>query len=105
MTATEVLDDLRAATAALHKAADAAINFARASVKETEAKLADDDEWTRLPKSPARCHVSGWGRTTLIRKATDSRTRVAGKVRMKHVGATRFYSAADVRKILNATPA
>jgi hypothetical protein len=98
--AEEILDRLDLAIVELKSAASAAVALAKASVKETEAKLSDGDEWKRLPKSPNRCPVSNWGRTTLLRRATESKDPVRDMVRMKHVGKTRFYSMADVRRIL-----
>ncbi len=79
----EVLD-------ALEKASAAAFSLAR----QLAAARGDDDEWTRLPSPKARCPVSGWSRSTI------NRHTISGKVRRKSIGASVFYSAADVRQLL-----
>lgn len=66
------------------------------------AAFANDDAWTRLPRSPGRCPVSGWSRSTILNYARE------GRVRSKLVRGARFYAAADVAAILSqpqtATP-
>lgn len=84
MTTHAVLDALESAT-------KAAIALAR----ELATARADGDEWTRFPASGSRCAVSGWSRAKI-----DRLTR-AGSVRRKTVGNSVFYSAADVRRMLN----
>lgn len=108
-TASEVLDRLDAAhaTAAsalleLSHATKAASALARELARGTEAKLADDDEWTRLPNASGRCTVSNWSRSTILRKSVSSTQRAPGKIRTKHIGTSRFYSAADVRRLLSS---
>lgn len=104
----EALDTSRAAAAqaaaALDRAAAAAITFARSTVREAEAKLADDDDWRRLPtgKPDSRCPISNWSRSGILRKAiTGQQAPVPGSIRTKHIGKARFYSGADVRRLLN----
>ena len=80
----EVIGDLRRAT-------DAAFLLAERLAKAEAA----GDEWTRMPSPKARCAVSGWSRSTIERRIA------AGEVRGKVVGVSKFYSAADVRRILN----
>jgi hypothetical protein len=83
-----VLDELARAT-------NAALTLARALA----AAQGDEDGWARMPAPPARCTVSGWSRATLQRRITE------GKVRAKLVNGSRFYSQADVRRLLALTPA
>ncbi len=81
---TEVIAGLRSAT--------------RAALDLLEAlgeARADDDEWTRLPAAKGRCPVSNWSRSTILRRVA------AGEVRAKARGGSRFYSLADVRKLLD----
>lgn len=81
MTAELVIAELRRASEAAFKLAENLI-----------AARGDDDEWTRMPAKNSRCHVSGFSRSTIAR-LIDSQT-----IRGKSVGASRFYSAADIRK-------
>jgi hypothetical protein len=82
--AMAVLDRLEAATAA-------AIALAR----QLAAVHSADDEWLRMPaKNSGRCPISRWSRSKLYKLAE------AGQVRTKSVAGARFYSAADVRKLL-----
>jgi DNA-binding transcriptional ArsR family regulator len=85
MNATQVIDQLEAAM-------KAAMSLAR----ELATARGDADEWARFPSGGSRCAVSGWSRAKI-----DRLTR-AGKVRRKSVGQSVFYSAADVRRMLNA---
>lgn len=80
---------------ALEKATAAAFAFLR----RQSGSAGDDDEWTRLPRAAnsrkgdpgTRCPVSGWSRSTIVRNAN---------IRKKSVKGSRFYSLADVRKLL-----
>lgn len=91
------LEELDRATDALHAAAKAVLRLARSNERAAAAKSADPDEWTRLPNGTRRCPVSGWSRSTLIRRAN------AGDIRRKSVRGTTFYAAADVRRIISTT--
>ena len=90
------LEHLDRATDALHAAAKAVLRIARSQERTAAAKSTDPDEWTRLPASPRRCPVSGWSRSTLIRRCNG------GEVRRKTVGGATFYAAADVRRLISA---
>lgn len=92
------LQELERATDALHAAAKAVLRLARSNERAAAAKAADPDEWTRLPFGIRRCPVSGWSRSTLIRRAK------AGDIRRKSVGGASFYAAADVRRLISAYP-
>lgn len=80
-----VIADLRSATSA-----------AFALLERLAKTAAEGDEWTRLPAGKNRCPVSNWSRSTILRKID------AGEVRGKHRGASRFYSLADVRRLLQS---
>ncbi len=86
-TAGEILNDLENATAA-------AFALARAMMVNAEARHADDDEWTRIPASKARCPVTRWSRSTVLRHID------AGNIRGKRVRGARFYSLSDIWKFL-----
>lgn len=77
----------------------AGINAIHARLDRMERALAagtaDDDGWTRLPAPKARCPVSGWSRSTILRQIDR------GAVRSKSVSGCRYYAAADVRRILS----
>jgi hypothetical protein len=101
-TAAELLDELQAALRATQKATEAVLALARSQAKEAEAKAADDDEWTRMPTGKNRCPVSGWSRSTLIRRIHESDPENAPLqvIRGKSVKGSSYYSAADVRRYL-----
>ena len=82
-TAT-VIADLRSATSA-----------AFALLERLTQATASGDEWTRLPSAKGRCPVSNWSRSTILRRIE------AGEVRDKTRGSSRFYSLADVRKLIS----
>jgi hypothetical protein len=70
------------------------------AVGENRAAVsADDDDWRRLRKHPERCPISGWSRSTLCRHA------VAGSVRTRTVRGIRYYSGADVRRLISTSDA
>lgn len=81
MSPEAVLADLRKATEAAFRLAENLI-----------AAQGDDDGWTRLPSPSSRCHITGFSRSKVIRLIE------AGIIRGKKVGASRFYSATDIRK-------
>ena len=93
-TAAELLDELQAAIRATQKATEAVLALARTQAAQAEAKAADDDEWTRMPTGKNRCKVSGWSRSTLIRRIHEK------AIRGKSVLGSAYYSAADVRRYL-----
>ena len=93
------LDRLDRATDELHAAAKAVLRLARSNERAAAAKSADPDEWTRLPNGTRRCPVSGWSRSTLIRREKT------GSIRFKSVQGSTFYAAADVRRIISAPTA
>jgi len=76
--------------AELRRATDAAFKLAENLV----LSRGDADEWTRLPSRNARCPVSGFSRSKIVRMIQ------AGAVRGKSVGASRFYSAGDIRNLI-----
>lgn len=90
-TAAEILLRLEEATAA-------AFALARAIMLNAEASRTDDDEWTRIPAPKAKCPVSKWSRSTILRYISE------GKIRTKRTRGGRFYALADVRKILINSP-
>ena len=63
--------------------------------KSLAAGRANDDGWTRMPATGARCPVSNWSAMTIRRKIA------AGHVRTKIVGGSRFYASADVAALLS----
>lgn len=103
-TAAELLDRHEKALHELHAANLALLALARSQTADAEAKAADDDEWTRMPAGKRRCHVSGWSRSTIIRRIKESNPASAPDriVRGKTVKGTSYYSAADVRRYVNA---
>ena len=94
-SATEVLDRLDRATSELHAASQAAIQLAKATVKAAEARSADDDDWRRMPGRKERAE-GGWSLRKLQMQIA------AGVIRKKSIIGCPYYSAADVRKIINA---
>ena len=90
-TATDILD-------ALERASAAAFALARALLVSAEAARTHDDEWTRLPAPTARCPVSKWSRSTILRYIA------AGTIRTKRTRGGRFYPLADVRALLAGSP-
>jgi hypothetical protein len=88
------LAHLERATEALASATRAALRLAREESSRHQAARGEEDEWTRLPAADRRCPVSGWSRSTLLRRIQ------AGRVRRRTVGGTVFYSAADVRHLI-----
>lgn len=89
MNPEALLSDLKRATDAV---------FALAMSLSTAQ--ATGDEWTRMPsQNGGRCPVSGWSYSSLFRRIK------AGEVRAKHVGRSRYYSASDVRKIIETQTA
>jgi hypothetical protein len=93
-----ILDALERATDALQRTTAAAIALARSQAEDARAKLADDDEWTRLPRVGERCPVSGLSRSTLNRRIFS--TDPAKRIRTKTHGKARYFSNADLRKQL-----
>jgi hypothetical protein len=63
--------------------------------RSASARTADDDGWTRLPRPGARCPVSGWSRSTVLRHIA------AGAVRTKIVGGSRYYALIDISKLID----
>lgn len=104
LTATEILEQHEKAVLELHKANLALLGLVRSQVKESEARFADDDEWTRMPseKLKERCHVSGWSRSTIVRRSKEKDSADKPRVRTKSVKGAAYYSAADVRRYINA---
>lgn len=88
-------DKINEVLAALEKASAAGFALAR----ELAKARGDDDEWSRLPSTKSRCKVSGWSRSTILRHIQSN------AVRTKTRGTSRFYSLADVRKMLAEPPA
>jgi hypothetical protein len=85
MTAIDaVLDQLEAATKA-----------GLALARELAAARREGDEWLRMPAAKGRCQISHMSRSSLNRQI------IAGKVRAKSVRGLKFYSGADVRRLLN----
>lgn len=96
-SATEVLERLDRALVEVHAATQAALVLAKATVKATEARIADDDDWTRMPRRGERC-PEGWSLRSLQREIEKK------NVRKKRIGGFAYYSAADVRKLISTTP-
>jgi hypothetical protein len=96
MDQATALQELERATDALHAASKAVLRLARSNERTAAAKAADPDEWTRLPAGTRRCPVSGWSRSTIIRRANE------GHIRRKTVDGCTFYAAADVRRHISA---
>lgn len=92
---SSALDRAQDAIDALHAASRAVLQLARSQARAAEARAADPDEWARLPATDRRCPVSGWSRSTLIRRGK------AGTIRTKSVDGSAFYSLADVRRLLS----
>lgn len=86
-TGAEILQKLEEATAA-------AFAFARASLVTAEVARTDDDEWTRIPAPKAKCPVSKWSRSTILRYVAEK------KIRSKRTRGGRFYALKDVRELL-----
>lgn len=86
--ATAILDQIAAASDQLSRATQAAADLLRHS-------RAGDDEWLRLPPASARCPISGFSRSHIVRLAK------AGTIRRKSVGSSAFYSGADLRAYLS----
>lgn len=99
MSATEIIDSLDRATAALNLAAKAAIELARSQAKDAAARLGDTDDWTRMPSKGERCRYSEWSRSKLNHLID------AGQVRKKRTAGCAYYSGADVRNLLNGPEA
>ena len=91
-----LLEQSEKAMEALYQYTKGVLALARASLTNATRAAQDDDEWLRMPVSPRRCPVSGWGRTTLQQKMN----RYPNQLRSKLVGGCRFYSGADVRRFL-----
>lgn len=87
MNAAEVIADLERATAA-------AFALARSLAAESDARAADGDDWTRMPKKGERS-AEGMSRSTI------ERLQQSGKVRRKTVGGLSYYSAADARRVIS----
>src|SRR5688572_537259 len=92
---TSELDDLRKTHAEkviweLRRATIAAFDL----VAELTAARADGDEWTRMPRPKERCPVSQFSRSKVERLIAQD------FVRAKTVAGGRYYSLADVRKLL-----
>ena len=79
-----VIDDLEKAT-----------NAALALCKQLAAARGDADEWHRLPSPAKRCSISGFSRSKIVRLIDSN------EIRGKHVGSSRFYAGADVRKLIS----
>jgi len=94
-SAAAVLDRLDRALVEVHAATQAALTLAKATVKATEARIADDDDWTRMPRRGERC-AEGWSLRSLQREITKK------TVRKKRIGGFAYYSASDVRKLIAA---
>ena len=69
--------------------------LARAVEHGATARHEDDDGWTRLPRPKDRCPVSGWSRSTVVKRITE------GRVRAKSIGGARYYAAKDILTLLN----
>lgn len=89
----ELLDRIDRMTAEMQALTKAAVDLAKATVKETEARLADDDDWQRMPPRGGRSE-GGWSLSKLRQQIK------AGVVRKKMVTGFPYYSAADVRKLI-----
>jgi hypothetical protein len=101
-TASDLIDRHEKALQELHAANLALLALARSQAVAAEAKAADDDGWTRMPTGRNRCPVSGWSRSTLIRRIQESDPGNAPLrvIRSKSVKGSAYYSAADVRRYL-----
>jgi len=82
----------------LYRATKAILANTRAQIVNGGARNAGDDEWTRMPISPRRCHISGWSRSTIEAHGK------AGDIRTKLVKGKRYYAGLDIRKYLAASP-
>lgn len=71
-----------------------AICAAMALTRAMLVSQAPDDQWLRMPSTKGRCPISQWSRSKIYRLTKQ------GAVRSKHVGTSAFYSASDVRAIL-----
>ncbi len=68
----------------------------RAVENGATARAEDDDGWTRLPRPSGRCPVSGWSRSTVMKRITE------GLVRAKSIGGARYYAAKDIQQLLKS---
>jgi hypothetical protein len=82
-----VLSDLERATKA-----------AFALLEELTAARSDGDDWTRLPRPGARCSVSHFSRSKVNALIAED------KIRAKTVAGGRYYSLADIRRMLVDAP-
>lgn len=96
--AAEVLDRLQAAAETQHAATLATLQLCRTILTESKARGEDDDDWLRMPSPKARCPLSGWSRTSLVRRIE------AGDVRKKKISGMAYYAGADVRAYLSKQP-
>lgn len=96
MSAAEAIAKLQAATEAVHEASRAVFALAKAQALETERKAGDNDDWKRLV-TKERCPVSGFSRSKIWSECAK------GTIRSKMVSGTRYYSLADVRRLISDT--
>lgn len=94
-SASAVLDRLDRALVEVHAATQAALTLAKVTVKATEARASDDDDWTRMPPRGGRSE-GGWSLSKLREQIK------AGHVRKKAAAGFTYYSAADVRRLISA---
>jgi hypothetical protein len=91
--AIEVMDRLERASAELAEAIRAALSLVKQMVKDMEARIADDDDWRRMPLRKERSE-GGWSLRKLQLEIK------AGRIRKKSVAGFPYYSASDVRKLI-----
>ena len=91
--ALEVMERLERASAEMADAMRAALALVKQMVRDMEARIADDDDWTRMPRRGGRC-AEGWSLRSLPREITKK------TVRKKRIGGFAYYSAADVRRAI-----
>lgn len=86
-SATDILNELE-------RSATATFALARALLVTADASRADDEDWARIPAPKAKCPVSRWSRSTILRHIEDK--HILGK----RVRNARFYSLRSVREFL-----
>lgn len=91
--ALEVMERLERASAEMADAMRAAIALVKQMVRDMEARIADDDDWQRMPPRGGRSE-GGWSLSKLRQQIN------AGRIRKKRVAGFPYYSASDVRKLI-----
>jgi hypothetical protein len=90
------LDLLERSLDATFQAAKAVLALAKEHAADRQRCEHSGDEWTRFPKANARCAVSNWSRSKVVKECDVTKT-----VRAKTVSGCRYYSLADVRRMLS----